>query len=153
MKLILKIVVVLLVIGFIGIQFVRPGHTNPPVNPADTMENSTAVPPEVASILGRSCADCHSSDTHFPWYSQVAPVSWWLNNHINEGRRELNISQWNTYNDKKKGRKLGEICEQVQQGEMPLPSYLWIHRDAALSEADVKTLCDWTASERSKYPE
>ena len=153
MKKILKIVVVLLVIGFIGIQFVRPDRTNPLINVAETMENSTTVPPDVASILGRSCADCHSNDTHFPWYSQLAPVSWWLNNHINEGRRELNISQWNTYNDKKKGRKLNEICEQVRQGEMPLPSYLWIHRDAALSEADIKTLCDWTASERSKYPE
>ena len=83
---------------------------------------------------------------------QISPVSWWLKNHINEGRRELNVSEFGTYADKKKGRKLHEICEQVEK-EMPLPSYLWIHRDATLSDNDIKVLCDWAESERAKYPQ
>lgn len=152
-KRILKIVAIVVVVLLIGIQFVRPDKTPPPTDPAATLEAATNVPPEVATILARSCADCHSHNTYYPWYAQISPVSWWLNNHINEARRELNISLFNTYSDKKKGKKLAEICEQVQEREMPLPSYLWIHRDAAMSDQDIKTLCDWTTSERAKYPE
>src|SRR4051812_6887208 len=153
MKKILKILAIVVVVLLIGIQFVRPDKTNPTTDPAATLEATSTVPPEVSSILARSCADCHSNNTYYPWYAQVSPVSWWLKNHINEGRRELNISEFGTYNDKKKGRKLHEVCEQIQQKEMPLPSYLWIHRDAALSDNDIKVLCDWAEGERSKYPQ
>ena len=153
MKKILKIVAVVVVVLLVAIQFVRPDKTNPPTDPAATLEATTSTPPEVAAILARSCADCHSNNTYYPWYAQVSPVSWWLRNHINEGRRELNISEFGTYNDKKKGRKLHEVCEQVQQKEMPLPSYLWIHRDAALTDNDIRVLCDWAEGERAKYPQ
>ena len=153
MKRILKIVVIVVVVLLIGLQFVRPDKTNPSTDPAATLEANVNMPPEVSTILARSCADCHSNSTYYPWYAQISPVSWWLNNHINEGRRELNISEFGTYNDKKQGRKLHEICEQVEQKEMPLPSYLWIHSDAALSDNDIKVLCDWAEAERAKYPQ
>ena len=150
MKKALKIIVIVGVIVFIGIQFIRPDFTNPPVVEADTLEASMQVPEQVDAILNRSCVDCHTNKTVYPWYSKIAPVSWWLGNHISEGRRELNMSVWNTYSPKKKANKLNEICEQVESGEMPLPSYLWIHRYAVLKEGETKTLCDWANAEKAK---
>jgi len=150
MKKALKIIVIVGVIAFIGIQFIRPDFTNPPVVEADTLEASMQVPEQVDAILNRSCVDCHTNKTVYPWYSKIAPVSWWLGNHISEGRRELNMSVWNTYSPKKKANKLNEICEQVESGEMPLPSYLWIHRYAVLKEGETKTLCDWANAEKAK---
>jgi len=150
MKKVLKIIVIILAAAFIGIQFFRTDVANPQINEADTLQTSMQVPSDVDAILTRSCGDCHSYKTVYPWYAHVAPVSWWLSNHISEGRRELNMSVWNTYSPKKKANKLKEICEQVEQGEMPLPSYLWIHRDAVLKEGEAKALCDWVNAERAR---
>jgi hypothetical protein len=150
MKKILQIAAILLVAAFIVIQFIRPDQTNPPVVAAESIESSIAIPENVSSILARSCADCHTNTTKYPWYSQIAPASWFLANHVRDGRKELNLSVWNTYTDKKKSHKLEELCEQVEQGAMPLPSYLWIHRDAALKEGEARILCDWANAERAK---
>jgi len=149
-KKILKIVALVLFIGFVVIQFIRPDFTNPPVNAADTLENSAQLPDNVKQILNRSCADCHSNETKYPWYSKIQPSAWFLKDHIDEGRHELNLSVWNTYEPRRKKRKLDEICEQVESREMPLPSYLWIHGDAKMSDEDIKTLCDWTKTESAK---
>jgi cytochrome c553 len=140
MKKVLKIIAVVIALAFIVIQFFRPDFTNPPVNSAEVIQ----VPENVGAILKRSCNDCHSNETAYPWYSHVQPSAWFLADHIEEGRRELNFSVWNTYEKGKKERKLEEICEQVKYKTMPLPSYLWIHWGAKLSDADIKTLCDWT---------
>lgn len=149
-KKIIKIALIVLVIAFVVIQFFRPEFTNPPENPADTLEASTQVPPDVDAILNRSCADCHSNRTVYPWYSKLAPSSWLLSSDIREGRQELNMSVWNTYDTRKKVRKLGAICDQVSKGDMPLYYYLWIHRNARLSSGEVKTLCDWTDTELNR---
>lgn len=149
-KKILKITAILLVIGFVGIQFVRPDFSNPPVVPSETLQASTQVPADVQQILARSCADCHSNETAYPWYSKVTPFNFFLHDHIDTGRHELNISVWNTYSREKKMRKLEEICEQVGSAEMPLPSYLWIHRDAALAPGEADVLCGWTTAERER---
>lgn len=153
MKKVLKIIAVVLVAAFLAIQFYRPDRTNPPVVEAETLEVATQVPENVKEILERSCNDCHSNRTAYPWYSQIAPFSWLLANHVKEGRAELNFSVWATYADRRKRRKLDEICEQVKTGEMPHKQYLWIHRDAKLSEADKEILCDWAKSEIAKLPE
>ncbi|MFN6964038.1 MAG: heme-binding domain-containing protein [Pyrinomonadaceae bacterium] len=149
---ILKIAIIVLVAAFVLAQFVRPDQTAPATIPAETLEASTEVPDDVAAIFARSCADCHTNNTYYPWYSQVAPVNWWLDNHVKEGRRELNFSVWATYADKRKARKLDEICEQVQKGEMPLPSYLWVHRDAGLKPGESERICEWTRAEKAKLP-
>jgi hypothetical protein len=149
-KKILKITVLVLAIVFVVIQFIRPNFNNPPENQADTLEASMSVPENVGMVLSRSCADCHSNRTIYPWYSKVSPASWYLDDHIRDGRRELNISEWNTYEKKKKIRKLDEICEQVEQGEMPLPSYLWIHWDAAMKPGEAQSICDWANSEKDR---
>ncbi len=150
MKKIVKTVAIVLFAGFILIQFIRPDQTNPPIVQAETLETSTAIPQNVEAILQRSCNDCHTNATVYPWYSNVSPFNWLLANHINDGRNQLNFSLWNTYEDSRKRRKLDQICEQATSSEMPLPSYLWIHRDAKLSPEDVKILCDWSDAEREK---
>lgn len=147
MKKILKIAVVVLVGAFAIAQFIRPNFSNPPIVPGETLEDSTAVPAEVQMIMSRSCNDCHSNKTLYPWYSKITPFNWFLADHIEEARKEMNFSVWNTYTAKRKLKKLEEMGEQIERKEMPLPSYLWIHRDAVLSEEQSKLLRDWADAE------
>ena len=144
MKKFFKIIALLVLLGFAGIQFVRPERVNPPVVPGETLEAAANVPKEVSDILKRSCKDCHSNETVYPWYSNIAPISWSVVDHIRAGRDELNFSKWATYSGSRKKRKLEEICKEVEERQMPHTQYLWIHRDAYLSDSDIETLCDWT---------
>lgn len=148
MKRVLKWIAIGIAVIFVAIQFVRIDKANPPIDPSKTIENTMNVPADVQQILARSCNDCHSNKSVYPWYSNVAPVSWWLKDHIDEARRELNVSEWGTYTNKKKEHKLEEICSETRSHAMPLPSYLWVHGDAALTESDINTLCTWTDAER-----
>ena len=150
LKKILKITIIVLALGFVAIQFIRPDFTNPPIVASETLAASTALPADVQMVISRSCNDCHSNQTTYPWYSKVTPFNWFLADHIEHGREELNFSKWNTYGNDKKVRKLEEICEVIERAEMPLPSYLWIHRDAVLSESDSRLLCDWTKAETGR---
>ncbi len=150
MKKFLKIAAIVLAAVFIVIQFIRPDFTNPPVNQAETLEASTQVPENVEAILTNSCKDCHSHETQYPWYAKIQPSAWFLADHIEEGRHELSLSVWNTYEGKRKGRKLSQMCEQAESREMPVPSYLWIHQSAKLSDEQIKILCDWTIQESDK---
>src|SRR5215213_756440 len=150
MKRVLKIIVVVLFVAFIVVQFIRPDMTNPPVVPEQTLEASTQLPENVKTILSRSCADCHTNSTVYPWYAQISPFSWFLAEHIKDGRRELNFSEWASFENRRKKRKLEEICEQVETREMPLPSYLWIHWDAKMSDEEIRIVCDWTKTEINK---
>lgn len=147
---IIKILAVVIVAALIVIQVFRIDKANPPIVEADTIDAAMAVPPDVKLVLGRSCNDCHSNSTVYPWYSNIQPAAWFLKDHIDEGRGELNFSEFNTYPAKKKKRKLEEICEMVESSEMPLPSYLLIHRDAGIGESDKRLLCDWSKAEAEK---
>ncbi len=145
-----KIIVLVLAVAFMGLQFFQIDKTNPPIVDTETLEPAVAVPPDVALIMGRSCNDCHTNKTVYPWYANVQPAGWFLKSHIDEGKRKLNLSKFNTFDQKKKIKKLEEICEEVESASMPLPSYLWIHRDAVLSESERKAICDWTKTEIMK---
>ena len=128
-------------------QFIRPRRTDPPIVPGHTLEDVVSVPPSVESVLTRSCDDCHSDRTRWPWYSEVAPVSWFVANHVLEGRRHLNFSEWvrpgvNNVTQYT-GEKFHSACHEVRDGDMPLWSYLLIHRNAKLSPQDVQTICSW----------
>ena len=149
-KKILKILILAIVAGVVVIQFFRIDRTNPPIVQAETLEAAVTVPADISQIMGRSCNDCHSHKTIFPWYSHIQPSGWFLRDHVDDGRRHLNFSVFNTYEAKKKVKKLEEICEQVESKEMPLPSYLWLHGDAVLSQSDAKALCDWVNAEIPK---
>lgn len=131
-------------------QFVRPARTNPPVAASREMAAHVRVTPQVGAILERSCNDCHSNRTAWPWYSRVAPVSWFVVEHVNEGRRDLNFSEWPR---RESPELLKMICHEVKTGFMPLDSYTLLHADARLSPADVRTLCDWAAAESERLDE
>lgn len=150
MKKVLKWSVVVLALVFLGAQAYRPDRTNPAVDERQTLRANTQLTPEVAAIFERSCKDCHSNETTWPWYSHVSPVSWFLKNHIEEGRRELSFSEWATYAKRKRERKLHEICEQVESGNMPLSSYLPLHPSARLSDDDKRRICEWTQLEEGR---
>lgn len=147
---ILKWTAIFLAIIFAGLQFIRPARTNPPVDEARTISAHTHITPEVAAILDRSCNDCHSNQTRWPWYSNIAPVSWFVTNHVNVGRREMNLSDWAQYTQDDQQHFLKKICMEVKGGQMPLSSYLRLHHEAKLSSEDVKTLCDWASAESQR---
>jgi hypothetical protein len=147
---ILKWGAIVVALVFVGIQFVPTRMTNAAVDESRTVNARLRVTPEVNAILARSCNDCHTQQTRFPWYSRVAPFSWLLDNHIREGRDHLDFSNWAAYDAEEQDLLLQNVCRLSRRGAMPVPSYLYIHRDARLSEADVKTLCDWTQAERDR---
>lgn len=153
MKKIIKLIAVIAFISFIVIQFFQIDKTNPAINETETLESSTQVPQNIQEIFKRSCNDCHSDKTVYPFYSYIAPMSWKLEEHIKDGRKKLNLSVWNTYDFKKKSRKLNAICEEVESGSMPMNQYLWIHWEASLSEDDKKAVCNWANAEIEKLSE
>jgi len=150
MRRVLKVVAILLVVLVVGIQAIRPARTNPPIDESQTINAKTQMTSDVAAIFDRSCRDCHTNKTVWPWYTNVAPVSWWLSNHVSDGRRSLNMSEWGKLPNDRQDRKLRQICDEVQDGNMPLSSYTPMHPAAKLSDQNKKTLCDWTETERQR---
>jgi hypothetical protein len=145
------LVLLVVVLGFfVLLQAVRPERTNPPVDPANKLDAHLTVPPDVAAILNRSCRDCHTNDTRWPWYSHVAPASLLLSHDVREGRDEMNLSEWADYDAETMDEQLAEICQQVRDGAMPLRPYTWLHREASLSSRDVELLCAWTEQARAE---
>src|SRR5215467_5352793 len=100
------------------------------------------IDPKVGRVLDRACGDCHSEGTRWPWYSRVAPVSWMMARHVDQGKEKLNFTGWS--NGRHTANELEEICDAVSDGSMPLPSYRLIHRNARLSNEDVSLICKWT---------
>ena len=143
MRRIVRISLALSAVALTGAQVVRPARTNPLSNPADVLTAHMNVPADVVAILDRSCRDCHSNDTRWPWYSHVAPVSWLVIDHVNHGRSHLNVSDWGRYDRRRQAQLLKNSCELSRKGAMPMPSYLLLHGTARLSPADIEKLCDW----------
>jgi len=135
---------------FVVAQFLGPAKTNPAVDQAQTLQSRTQVSPQVAAILDRSCGDCHSNNTHWPWYSNVAPVSWFVISHVDDGRRDMNFSEWGQYDARRQSGQLQQICREAKRGSMPLSSYTPLHPGTKLTPEDVKVLCDWTNAERTR---
>ena len=146
----LKIILAALLLIFAGAQFVRPARVNPPAVAGHSLEENAQLSPEAAEVLRRSCMDCHSNKTVWPWYSNVAPVSWMLADHVREGRDHLNFSEWTSYDRRETLGLLNAICKTAKGGVMPLNSYTLIHRDAALKPGDVSTLCLWSGGEQQR---
>ena len=146
MKKIIKVTIIALALIFLGAQFYRPSFSNPPVDPKLELR----APAHVQPILDRSCSDCHSYRTRYPWYSRITPVSWWLKDHIDEGRDEFNLSEFGAYSPKKAAHKMEEVHEMVKKDEMPLREYLWGHPGAKLSSDDKKVLIEWADAERAR---
>jgi ABC-type tungstate transport system permease subunit len=132
----------------VGIQFI-PTTRNQSVLILQTDFNNTfQVPNNVQQILKISCYDCHSNNTNYPWYNKIQPASWLLENHIKEGKKELNFSEFGTYSKRRQKNKLKSIINQIKKDEMPLYSYTLIHKDAKLSERNKKDLIDWLSKQK-----
>jgi len=134
------------VVLLVGMQFVQPDRTNPPANASASFAVVAKAAPEVAVILQRACADCHSHETTWPWYSRVSPVSWLVANDVKEGRARLNLSEWNLLGPEASMLKLKAACKEVKAGEMPLWQYKLMHPEARLSPADIEKLCSASES-------
>ena len=127
----------------VGIQFIPTTRNQSDIVPPTDLMEIYSVPVKVEVIFKTSCYDCHSNNTAYPWYNKIRPASWIMQGHIKEGKAELNFSEFGSYSERKKKSKFKSILSQVKDGEMPLASYTWIHRDAKLSENEKKDIEDW----------
>jgi hypothetical protein len=145
-KLAFAVILVLLVAQFFG-----PPKNDGDIASVEPFLADTNPPEDVKAILKSSCFDCHSDHTRYPWYNTITPVNYWLNDHIKDGKKHFNVSQWDEYSDKKKDHKLEELAEEVEEKEMPLPSYTWTHGDADLSQDQIDAILSWVKIARIKY--
>lgn len=156
LKKILKRTFQILLVAFIVIQFIRPAKNEAAGTSNNDISKIYAMPADVATILKTSCYDCHSNNTVYPWYAQVQPAAWWLDEHIKDGKKDLNFSEFKSYSIRRQYRKLEEIDELVKEGEMPLDEYLWIHKNAKLNVQQKLVLANWVTTLRdtikANYP-
>jgi len=141
----LKWIAVAFVAGFTLLQLTNPPRTNPPVV-SDLMAAHPAPPP-IAAMLHAACYDCHSSETRWPWYSHIAPMSWLIAHDVAEGRQHLNLSVWPNDDPVRAAKLLDKMSDAIGTGEMPLDKYTKLHADARLTEAQRKELTDWLDGE------
>ncbi len=137
----------LLVIIFIALQFFQPVKNLGILSTGEDLFSLVYVNDSIKVLLETSCFDCHSNHTNYPWYGQISPVSIFMNKHIVEGKAELNFTEWGSYADKDKISKLVDIYDEVEAGDMPLESYLKIHKDATLSEHEKEMILSWAEKE------
>lgn len=133
----MKKFLIILVIVLVGIQFIPVERTNPPVS------WDINAPKNVASIIRTSCYDCHSNETNWPWYSYVAPVSFMVAGDVEKGRKNLNFSEWDKYDGRKRQELLEEIIEEIEKEDMPLTAYTFTHPNAKLDPYRINLLKDW----------
>lgn len=142
-KILLAFFAILLLIQFIPVE-----KNQAAVNQPNDIFAHHPASAEVQAIFKKACYDCHSNHTNYPWYANVQPLAWWINHHVEEGKGELNFSEFATYKPKKARHKLEEVAAEVDEHEMPLKSYTWIHAEAKLTNAERKLLMDWAKSTR-----
>ena len=140
----------------VAIQFIRPSKNMHEVDASKQIASVAIVPENVNVILKKACNNCHSNNTIYPWYSNIQPVYFWLDNHINEGKKHLNFDEFATYRLRKQYHKMEEVVEMVQEGFMPLKSYVLIHDEADLTKEERVTLTNWAQAVmdtmKARYP-
>lgn len=146
----IKKILIGLLLVLVAIQFIRPAKNQSAELSANDISRAYTISGEMQDLLKTSCADCHSNNTVYPWYSSVQPVAWWLANHVNEGKKELNFSEFASYSPKKQAHKLKEVIEQVKEGEMPLNSYTWVHKNATLTDNQKLAISSWVDALRKE---
>jgi len=135
------LVVILVLIQFYHLE----GNNGDALTPND-ITHTVNVPDTVMKVLQKSCYDCHSNHTNYPWYHTIQPIGFWLDDHVNEGKRELNFSEYNTFKPKRQYKKLKKISKEIKEHGMPLSSYTFIHHDAVLSESQAQLIINWADS-------
>jgi hypothetical protein len=153
---ILKIILIALLVIFVMAQFIRPEKNISTIMSIYDISTKYPLPDSVQRILKIACNDCHSNNTIYPWYAEIQPTAWWLNNHIIDGKKDLNFSNFTKYRIRKQYIKFEQIIKLVKENEMPLESYTWIHSDAKLSNKQKHIIAQWATSIRdsmkAKYP-
>ncbi len=149
MKKITKIIAISALIVLVIMQFIRPDKNESGYESVAFFEADTKPSEELKTILRNNCYDCHSNQTKYPWYAEIAPVSYWLDDHIEEGTEHFNVSDWDSYSVKKRDHKLEELIEEVDEGEMPLASYTWLHGNLDAQQKEL--LLSWVKELRTKY--
>ncbi|MFY9243034.1 MAG: heme-binding domain-containing protein [Polaribacter sp.] len=150
MKIVKKIGLVVLLI-FIIAQFFRPEKNDGNINTVNAFVAETNPSEEVLNIMKTSCFDCHSSKTNYPWYNNITPVNYWLEDHIADGKKHLDFSKWSEYSLKKKEHKMDELHEEVEKKEMPLDSYTWVHSEANLTPEQIDAIVTWGKKVQGEY--
>ena len=143
-----KKITLALLIFLVVIQFFRPVKNSGEIEGVNHISAVIPVPENVCLILKTSCYDCHSNNTNYPWYSEIMPLGWWLNHHVQEGKAELNFSEFRLYSSKKQANKLEEMKDEILGKDMPMKSYTWIHKNAILTDNQVKSISDWIDSSK-----
>ncbi len=144
-----KVVVFSSLVFLVGIQIFQPRRTNPTLAPSRSLPAHVHVPEAVYADLIRSCGDCHSNETRWPWYSHVAPLSWVITDDVNEGRRHMNFEDWEALQDPKQANdRLVGICEEIKQKGMPPFSYRLVHETLGLKPEEIGLICSWSQSFR-----
>lgn len=150
-----KILLGLLVI-LVAIQFIHPKRNISEGPQPNYIGNNYAVPDDVKNILTKACNDCHSNNTRYPWYSKLQPIHWWLNKHVVDGKKHINYDEFTNRPLRYQYHKLEETIEMVKEGEMPLKSYTWTHKDAKLTKEEKLKITNWVVSVmdnmKAKYP-
>jgi heme-binding protein len=130
-----------ILVVFAVAQLIRPNRANPPTDASRTIHTQLGTANGMAAILDRACGDCHSNNTVWPWYTEVAPVSWAMAYAVKEGRRAVNFSDWTAYPAERRRQLLVVSCQDVSGGKMPGSAWTWLHPEARLSAQDIKTIC------------
>lgn len=152
----IKKILLFLLAAFIVIQFFHPKPNKAKGEQPNYIGKTFTIPEDVRSILTKACTDCHSNNTRYPWYSNIQPVDWWMNKHIKNGKKHLNYDEYTNRPLRYQYHKMEETIEMVKEGDMPLNSYTWIHKDAILSQTEKNSLLNWANSVmdamKAKYP-
>ncbi|QJD98596.1 heme-binding domain-containing protein (plasmid) [Mucilaginibacter robiniae] len=143
MKRSIKLVLAILVVLLLGLQFMPSYKNESHKQPSAPFVAAYPVPENIESILKRSCYDCHSNNTQYPWYARVQPVRYWLDRHVEQGTEELNFDEFGNYSNRRRRNKLSAIANSLKERSMPLKSYLLIHHNAKINSRDSATIVDW----------
>lgn len=145
-----------LLVALIIIQFIHPKKNKAEGSQPNYIGNNFTVPADVKTILEKACNDCHSNNSNYPWYANLQPVHWWMEKHIKDGKKHLNYDEYTNRPLRYQYHKMEETIEMIKEGEMPLNSYTWTHKDAKLNEEEKTKLISWAESVmdnmKSKYP-
>jgi len=134
-------VAMVLVVVVAGAQLIRFGRTNPPIDPSRTIAAHPGTPAALVAVLDRACGDCHSNATAWPWYTQIAPLSWAMAHEAKAGRQAVNFSEWAGYTREQQRDLLAQSCQDATSGRMPWEAWIRLHPEAKLSAADVEMIC------------
>ena len=152
----IKKILLVLLAALIVIQFIHPKKNKSEGPQPNYIGNIFNIPEDVKAILAKACNDCHSNNTRYPWYANLQPVHWWLENHIKEGKKKINYDEFTNRPLRYQYHKMEETIELVKEGEMPLNSYTWTHKDAKLTDEEKSKLTGWAQSVmdtmKARYP-